>query len=113
MKKYTEILAEIKKARAAIKDTAKAEALAVKIGATVSTAETIAKACDIIFLGVKPNFMASTLDEISEILAKREEKPTLVSMAAGVKIDSIEKMIPLAKEKTRNQRKERLNNGIT
>ena len=36
--------------------------------------------------------MASTLDEISEILAKREKKPTLVSMAAGIKIEKIAEM---------------------
>ncbi len=60
--------------------------------AKVSSVLEIAEKCDLVFLGVKPNFMASTLDEISDILAKREEKPTLVSMAAGVKIEKIAEM---------------------
>ncbi|MBP3333724.1 MAG: pyrroline-5-carboxylate reductase [Clostridia bacterium] len=72
----------------------KAEALSKETSgkAKVSSGSEIAERCDLIFLGVKPNFMASTLDEISEILAKREEKPTLVSMAAGVKIEKIAEM---------------------
>ncbi len=60
--------------------------------AKISTALTIAETCDLIFLGVKPNFMGTTLDEIYPALAKREEKPTLVSMAAGVKIEKIAEM---------------------
>ena len=70
----------------------KAEIIAKETGVKVSSPTEIAEKCDLIFLGVKPNFMASTLDEISEILAKREEKPTLVSMAAGVKIEKIAEM---------------------
>lgn len=57
--------------------------------AKVSSAVEIAEKCDLIFLGVKPNFMESALGEITEILDKRERKPTLVSMAAGVKIEKI------------------------
>lgn len=71
------------------KDTAKAEALAVKIGATVSTAETIAQACDIIFLGVKPNIVSEALLPIADKISR--SGATLVSMAAGVSIEKIEK----------------------
>ena len=60
--------------------------------AVASSAVEIAEKCDLIFLGVKPQFMASALGEITEILAKRDAKPTLVSMAAGVKIETIAQM---------------------
>lgn len=67
----------------------KAELISRETGAAVSSCREIAEKCDLIFLGVKPNFMASTLEEINDILEAREEKPTLVSMAAGVKIEKI------------------------
>lgn len=54
-----------------------------------SSALEISEKCDMIFLGVKPNFIESTLNEIMPALEKRDEKPTLVSMAAGVKISKI------------------------
>ena len=55
-----------------------------------SSAIEITEKCDLIFLGVKPNFIEATLNEILPTLQKRESQPTLVSMAAGVKIEKIE-----------------------
>lgn len=72
------------------KDKDKAGALAKKIGATVVTAEKIAEVCDIIFLGVKPNIVNTALEPISNII-KGRSSVTLVSMAAGVSIEKIEK----------------------
>ena len=74
------------------KDELKAEALAEKIGATATSDEKIAKVCDIIFLGVKPNIVEAALEPIADIIAKREDV-TLVSMAAGVSIEKIEKCV--------------------
>ncbi len=54
-----------------------------------SSAIEITEKCDLIFLGVKPNFIEATLNEILPTLQKRESRPTLVSMAAGVKIEKI------------------------
>lgn len=54
-----------------------------------SSAIEITEKCDLIFLGVKPNFIEATLNEILSTLQKRESQPTLVSMAAGVKIEKI------------------------
>ena len=54
-----------------------------------SSAIEITDKCDLIFLGVKPNFIEATLNEILPTLQKRESQPTLVSMAAGVKIEKI------------------------
>ncbi|MBE6607171.1 MAG: pyrroline-5-carboxylate reductase [Ruminococcaceae bacterium] len=70
----------------------KAEIIAKETNVKISSPTEIAEKCDLIFLGVKPNFMASSLGEIGDVLAKREEKPTLISMAAGVKIEKIAEM---------------------
>jgi pyrroline-5-carboxylate reductase len=69
---------------------AKAEALADEIGAAVSTNEKIAATCDTIFLGVKPHLLRDLLATLSPILAERQDRFVLISMAAGVTIASIE-----------------------
>ncbi len=67
----------------------KAEALAKELSAEAVNNEFIAQNCDYIFLGVKPQIMADVLGEIKPTLAKREQAPVLVSMAAGVKTEKI------------------------
>ncbi|MBQ7324419.1 MAG: NAD(P)-binding domain-containing protein, partial [Clostridia bacterium] len=69
---------------------AKAEALAGQIGATVSTNLEIATTCNIIFLGVKPHLLRDLLASLSPILAERQDRFLLISMAAGVTVASIE-----------------------
>lgn len=70
----------------------KAEELAAKLGAKADTTEAVAKKCHFIFLGVKPQVMASMLSDIAPILAARKDGFVLVSMAAGVSIADIQKM---------------------
>ena len=69
----------------------KAESLSEQTSgrARVSDSKTIAETCDLIFLGVKPSFVADALGEIYSSIEARESKPTLVSMAAGVRIEKI------------------------
>ena len=71
----------------------KRDALAKEIGAEITSAEYIAKECDFIFMAVKPAIIRSV---ISELLAPFSEnkKATVVSMAAGVKIEVIEGTLP-------------------
>lgn len=69
---------------------AKAEALAEKIGATVSNNAEIANSCDLILLGVKPQMMAGLLQEISEPLRSRPPPFVLVTMAAGLTMETIQ-----------------------
>ena len=45
----------------------KADALALKIGAAVTDNQTIAKTCDLIFLGVKPQMMPGVLAELGDL----------------------------------------------
>ncbi len=72
------------------KDEGRAAALAEKISAAVTASEKIAKECDIIFLGVKPNIVEAALRPVADIISGRDSV-TLVSMAAGVAIEKIEK----------------------
>lgn len=70
----------------------KAIALATECGCTVADNETLVKSCEYIFLGVKPQMLPALLEEIS---APLRENPcaVLVSMAAGVTTDGIEKIV--------------------
>lgn len=71
----------------------KAKELADSLGANVADNRLIAKECDVIFLGVKPQMMSDMLSEVSDIITERKDEVLLVSMAAGLKIESIMEMI--------------------
>lgn len=71
--------------------TEKAEALANLTGGKVSDNETIARECGYIFLGVKPQMMADMLGGIKNVLSERDDDFVLVTMAAGLSIDTIRK----------------------
>lgn len=71
----------------------KAEQLAKKLGARVSDNMTIAQNCDYIFLGVKPQMMAELLASLHPVLAERKTPFVLISMAAGLTIDTIAEMV--------------------
>ena len=74
----------------------KAQALAQQLGATVSDNETIARTCDYIFLGVKPQMMADLLSRLQPILSRRQEGFVLVSMAAGLTLQRLGEMAGLS-----------------
>lgn len=71
----------------------KAQELSEKTGAAVSDNETIARNCKYIFLGVKPQVMEQTAKEIAPFLKGRKDRFIIVSMAAGLSIDAIQKML--------------------
>lgn len=70
----------------------KARALADAIGAAVCDNTAAAGEADHLFLGVKPQMMAGMLAGIAPVLKARVEKPVLISMAAGLTIESIRAM---------------------
>ena len=70
----------------------KAQALANAIGAAVCDNAAAAGEADHLFLGVKPQMMAGMLAGIAPVLKARAEKPVLISMAAGLTIESIRAM---------------------
>ncbi len=70
----------------------KAQALAAELGCQAVDNQTAAAQADYLFLGVKPQMMADMLAGIAETLARREQAPILVTMAAGLTIESIRQM---------------------
>lgn len=74
------------------RDKGKAETLAKDIGAAASSNVEIAKNCEYIFLGVKPQIIPDVLAELAPVLKTRESRATLVSMAAGVSVCDIERI---------------------
>ena len=78
------------------KDSAKTADFAEKLHCRPVDSRTLAKEADYIFLGIKPQFMKSVLEEIKDILADRfaaGNAPTCISMAAGLTTDTIRDMI--------------------
>ena len=71
-------------------NTEKAAALAADIGATATDNEGVVANSDYIFLGVKPQVMESALTALRPALAAREQKPVLISMAAGLTVACIQ-----------------------
>jgi len=72
------------------KDIEKAAAVARELGAMSAELDSVCE-CEVVFLGVKPNILASVAEEIS---GKLNSRPTLVSMAAGVTLDKLGILFP-------------------
>ncbi len=71
----------------------RAESIANGLGGIATDNYTVAKECDIIFFGVKPNILPSMIESIKGALDERESEFTVVSMAAGVKVEKIVSLI--------------------
>ena len=72
--------------------TQKAAALAAALGCTVADNLWIAENCGFIFLGVKPQMMEGLLAQLAPVLARRKDEFVLVSMAAGLTMESLRRM---------------------
>lgn len=71
----------------------KAEALAETLNGKSGDNLSLVKACDMVFLGVKPQVLPALLAEIAPAVKERKGALTLVTMAAGISIATIEKGI--------------------
>ena len=71
---------------------AKAEALAAELGGQAADNGQVARDCDLIFLGVKPQMMAGLLAELSRYSGSGRTGFVLVTMAAGLSMESIRSM---------------------
>lgn len=69
-------------------DKEKAQSLAESLGCTYGNNKDVATKCQRIFIAVKPQVLKSVLSDIKDELI--ENKPVLISMAAGVAISQIE-----------------------
>ena len=72
-------------------DAAKASALAHRIDCEFADSRTVVAESEYVFLGVKPQMMADMLGEIKKELEKHKDV-ILVTMAAGLSIETIRKM---------------------
>ena len=70
----------------------KARLLAAELNCTVADNAWIAANCGFVFLGVKPQMMAGVLGELAPVLAQRQDRVILVSMAAGLTIETLQQM---------------------
>ena len=71
----------------------KAQLLADELKCNLSDNREICEKSKFIFLGVKPQIIKSALEEIADILKRRQDRFVLVSMAAGVEIAKITQML--------------------
>ena len=74
-------------------DEKKTAALSKEIGANAGNNKEIAAECKYIFLGVKPQYLEDMLSGIKDILRKRTDRFVLVTMAAGVSVEAVTKII--------------------
>ena len=71
-------------------DETKASALAESISGKLASVSEMTAACDYLFIAVKPNFVRAVVSEIKD--ADKKDGLTLVSMAAGISIKSLDEM---------------------
>lgn len=74
------------------RSTEKAEKLAAELGARAVSNESVAEQAELIFLGVKPQFIEDVLSGISTILAARKDRFILVSMIAGLTMQRVREL---------------------
>ena len=74
------------------RSSAKAEALAEQLVGQVVDNRWIAANCSLIMLGVKPQMMAQVLADLKETLAGRKDRFVLLTMAAGLEMETIREM---------------------
>lgn len=70
----------------------KAQRLAAEVNGTVVSNQEAAAQATYLFLGVKPQMMAGMLAEIAPVLKARSDRFFLVTMAAGLTMETIQKM---------------------
>ena len=70
----------------------RAQSLAEELGFAHGTNEVVAQNSQYLFLGVKPHLMGAMLADIQSVLAARQDAFVLVTMAAGLAIEQIQRM---------------------
>ncbi|MBQ8868583.1 MAG: pyrroline-5-carboxylate reductase [Oscillospiraceae bacterium] len=71
----------------------KAKEVAGESGAECTDAATLCQNCKFIFIGVKPQVIGETFEQIKSTLLSREDRFIIVSMAAGVTTERISAML--------------------
>ena len=73
-------------------DFNKATDFATKHNVNIASAVEVAKTCDYIFLGVKPQVLRSLCYELEDVLKSRTDRFVIVSMAAGINLLDLKDM---------------------
>ncbi len=71
----------------------KAQLLSEELNCSYADTKEVARQAEYIFLGVKPQVLPDVIDSIKEILSCRSDRFVLISMAAGVSLEAIGKML--------------------
>ncbi|MBE6588545.1 MAG: pyrroline-5-carboxylate reductase [Ruminococcaceae bacterium] len=74
-------------------DAAKAEELATLTGGEAVALSELAEHSSFIFLGVKPQGFEALFDTLRPILEEKKERTVLISMAAGISLSDVERMV--------------------
>ena len=64
-----------------------------RYGVRVVSLQDIVRRCDVVILAVKPQDIAPVLRDFGRLLAHRVKKPLVISIAAGVRLASIERVV--------------------
>lgn len=75
------------------KTAIKAQTLAAELNCRAADNKTVAREAKYIFLGVKPQMMKAMLEGIADTLTARNDRFVLVTMAAGLKMETINEML--------------------
>lgn len=75
------------------KNSAALSVISDETGAKAVSSAELAEKSKFIVLGVKPQVLPSVLDEIAPVLKARSDQFTVITMAAGVKIEKIEEKL--------------------
>ncbi|MBQ7699364.1 MAG: pyrroline-5-carboxylate reductase [Clostridia bacterium] len=69
------------------------EALASEIDCVSADNKAVAEKCKYVFLAVKPNMIRGVLSDIAPVLKKRTDRYTVVSIAAGITIETVKQTL--------------------
>ena len=75
-------------------DSSKIERLSCETGAGSCLKEEIINNAETIFFGLKPNVMPGALRESASAIKQRKDMPTIVSLAAGVSLETLNTLLP-------------------
>ena len=85
---------DVKQIKVTDKNVDMGKAFASETGATFVNSNTDVLDCDYVFLAVKPQFLGDVFNEIAD---KISSDTVIISMAAGIKIEKLEKWAPKAR----------------
>lgn len=75
-------------------DSSKIEKLTHETGVGSCLREELMRSAEIIFFGLKPNILPDALRVDASAITQRKDKPTIVSFAAGINLETLNMLLP-------------------